>query len=84
VFGCADARHGGTHAEFVTLPESDVARKPIGLSHIEAAAVAFTNATITGAILGIRPNERVLIHSVTTNEGAWARAIEVGCLDCID
>jgi len=75
VFGMADAKRGGTHAEFVAVDSDAVARKPRGLSHIDAASLPLAGLTALIAldeVAGIRSGQRVLIHAAAGGVGGLA------------
>ena len=50
VFGVCDAGHEGAYAEKIAVRGAIVARKPDGLSHVDAAALALTGLTAMSAI----------------------------------
>jgi NADPH:quinone reductase-like Zn-dependent oxidoreductase len=50
VFGVCEAGQVGTYAEKIAAKAAIVARKPSGLSHINAAALALTGLTAMSAI----------------------------------
>jgi NADPH:quinone reductase-like Zn-dependent oxidoreductase len=65
VFGVCDAGHEGAYAEKIAVRGAIVARKPDGLSHVDAAALALTGLTAMSAIedtLKLRAGERILIQ----------------------
>jgi NADPH2:quinone reductase len=65
----------GTYAEFNVVRASIVARKPRGLSFIEAAAVPLAGGTAWEAVirrLAPRPGETVLIHGGAGGVGSFA------------
>jgi NADPH:quinone reductase-like Zn-dependent oxidoreductase len=69
-----DAHVRGSHAEYTTLPASQVVARPAGLTIPEAAAVWVGYSTAYGALVeraGMRPGDRVL---VTAASGAVGRA----------
>ncbi|MGW0827678.1 NAD(P)-dependent alcohol dehydrogenase [Streptomyces sp. NPDC002845] len=71
VFGEVD----GTFAEYVTVPESGVGRKPASLTFEQAAAVPLAGGT---ALIGlrdrgeVRPGQRVLINGASGGVGTFA------------
>ena len=65
VFGVCDAGQEGAHAEKIAVKAAIVARKPDGLLHVNAAALALTGLTALSAIeetLKLKPGETILIH----------------------
>jgi NADPH:quinone reductase-like Zn-dependent oxidoreductase len=65
VFGVCDAGQEGAYAEKIAVKAAIVAKKPDGLSHVNAAALALTGLTAMSAIedtLKLQPGEKILIH----------------------
>jgi NADPH:quinone reductase-like Zn-dependent oxidoreductase len=65
VFGVCDTGHEGACAEKIAVKAAIVARKPSGLSHIEAAALALTGLTALISIeetLKLKRGETILIQ----------------------
>ncbi|WP_291036580.1 NADP-dependent oxidoreductase [Herbiconiux sp.] len=65
----------GTFAERIALSESDVARKPVGLSMVEAASLPLVALTAWQALVeraGVTPGQRVLIHGGAGGFGSIA------------
>lgn len=65
----------GTYAEFHVVDQALVARKPAGLSHIEAAGLALVGVTVWEALVeraGLRVGERVLVHGGAGGVGSVA------------
>jgi NADPH2:quinone reductase len=65
----------GSYAEFNAAPASIVARKPLGLSHTEAAGVPLAGGTAWETVvrrLAVRPGETVLIHGGAGGVGSFA------------
>ncbi|MFJ8222738.1 zinc-binding dehydrogenase [Streptomyces griseus] len=65
----------GTYAEFHVVDQALVARKPAGLSHIEAAGLALVGVTAWEALVeraGVRAGERVLVHGGAGGVGSAA------------
>jgi NADPH:quinone reductase-like Zn-dependent oxidoreductase len=75
VYGVADAARWGTHAEYVAMPAATVARKPAGLSDIEAGSLpisglsAYAGLVTTGKLAR---GQRVLIHAGAGGVGSFA------------
>ena len=65
----------GTYAEFVVLDASEVARKPAGVSHIEAAALPTAGLTAWQVLhdgAELEPGQRVLVHAAAGGVGHLA------------
>jgi NADPH2:quinone reductase len=65
----------GSYAEFERVPAAIVARKPRGLSFVEAAAVPLAGGTAWEAVvrrLAVRPGETILIHGAAGGVGSFA------------
>jgi NADPH:quinone reductase-like Zn-dependent oxidoreductase len=65
VFGVCEAGQEGAYAEKIAVKAAIVAKKPDGLSHAEAAALALTGLTALSAIedtLRLQPGETILIQ----------------------
>jgi NADPH:quinone reductase-like Zn-dependent oxidoreductase len=65
VFGVCEAGQEGAYAEKIAVKASIVAKKPDGLSHVNAAALALTGLTALSALedtLKLRPGETILIQ----------------------
>jgi reticulon-4-interacting protein 1, mitochondrial len=79
VFGCKAASRAGTHAEFVTVPASQVLRLPESLSPDRAAAVPYSFVTAHRLVAaGLRTAQddcrgrRVLVHGGLGSVGSFA------------
>lgn len=64
----------GTHAEYVCVPETLLAMKPVNLPLEEAAAVFFGGITVLGFLANaeIRPRDRVLVYGASGSVGVFA------------
>ena len=65
VFGVCDAGQEGAYAEKIAVRAAIVAKKPDGLSHVDAAALALTGLTAMSAIedtLKLQAGETILIQ----------------------
>ena len=65
----------GSYAEYNVAPAAIVARKPAGLSHIEAAGIPLAGGTAWEAVirrLAVRPGETVLVHGGAGGVGSFA------------
>jgi NADPH:quinone reductase-like Zn-dependent oxidoreductase len=74
----------GTAAELVPAPERTVARKPVGLSFGEAAAVPLAGLTAYQSLveaLQVEQGERLLVHAAAGGVGQFAVqiAVALGC-----
>jgi NADPH:quinone reductase-like Zn-dependent oxidoreductase len=75
VYGVGDAARWGTHAEYVAMPAATVARKPAGLSDIDAGSLpisglsAYAGLVTTGKLAR---GQRVLIHAGAGGVGSFA------------
>lgn len=65
VFGVCEAGQEGAYAEKIAVNAAIIAKKPDGLSHIDAAALALTGLTAISAVeetLKLQPQETLLIQ----------------------
>jgi NADPH:quinone reductase-like Zn-dependent oxidoreductase len=64
----------GTHAEYVCVPEAQLALKPVNLPLEEAAAVFFGGMTVLGFLANakIQPGDRVLVYGASGSVGVFA------------
>ena len=65
----------GTYADYVTSPARHLARKPAGLSHVEAAGLGLAGLTAWQAVVDtadVQPGQRVLIHAAAGGVGHLA------------
>jgi NADPH:quinone reductase-like Zn-dependent oxidoreductase len=65
VFGVLDAGREGTYCEKIAIKAAIVGKKPVGLSHINAAALALTGLTAINAVadtLLLKRGETILIQ----------------------
>ena len=76
VFGIARVpRTPGSYAELVTVSSLNVTRKPVRLSHVEAAAVPVAALTAWGMVVDLAaaaPGQRILIHAGSGGVGPFA------------
>jgi NADPH:quinone reductase-like Zn-dependent oxidoreductase len=75
VFAMLDLRRGGGYAEYAVVKESEAARKPRRLSHIQAAAVPLTALTAWQALFDtadLKRGQTVLIHGGAGGVGSMA------------
>ncbi|MFF0741875.1 NADP-dependent oxidoreductase [Streptomyces sp. NPDC004111] len=66
---------GGAHAQYLTAPADAFARKPAGITHVEAAGVPVAALTAWQALValgGLRAGQRVLIHAAAGGVGHLA------------
>lgn len=65
----------GAYAEFVAVPAGNLVRKPVSLSHAEAAGVPMVALTAWQALFddgGLEPGQRVLVHAAAGGVGHLA------------
>ncbi|MEV0090173.1 NADP-dependent oxidoreductase [Streptomyces sp. NPDC050738] len=65
-------RAAGAYAEFVVSPARHLARKPAGISHVEAAALPVVALTAWQTLVDaadVQPGQRVLIHAAAGGVG---------------
>jgi NADPH:quinone reductase-like Zn-dependent oxidoreductase len=65
VFGVCEAGQEGAYAEKIAVKAAIIAKKPEGLSHVNAAALALTGLTAISAVeetLKLQPGETILIQ----------------------
>ena len=75
-------RRQGAYAEYNTVPEAIVARKPASLSHEEAAAVPLACGTAWEGVvqrLKVQSGETVLIHGGAGGVGSFAVQLAKSC-----
>ncbi len=68
------ARDGG-YAEYIAVRAAEVARKPAGLTDVEAASIPLAGITAWWSLVDVadvRPGQRVLIHAAAGGVGALA------------
>jgi len=70
-----DIARNGAYAEFLVVRESEAARKPRSLDHLQAAAVPLAALTAWQALFdaaGLGPGQTVLIHAAAGGVGHFA------------
>jgi len=75
VFGRATTMQAGTIAERAVIKESDLARKPAGLSFVEAASIPLAGLTAWQSLVAsahLQAGEKVLIHAGSGGVGTLA------------
>lgn len=76
VFGTvAFPRSGGTYAEYAVAPSLSLARKPVTLSHVEAAGVPLAALTAWGMVVDTaraHSGQRILVHGASSGVGHFA------------
>jgi NADPH:quinone reductase-like Zn-dependent oxidoreductase len=75
VYGMARApRIAGSYAEYVAVSSLSVARKPVAVSHIEAAGIPLAALTAWGmvALAQPHPDHRMLVHAGSGGVGHFA------------
>ena len=81
VYGLIDFDRDGGAAEFVAVPEADLASKPSTLSHAAAAALPLAGLTALQALAdhaATQPGESVLVHGGAGGVGALAVQLAAG------
>ena len=75
VYGLIDFNHDGAAAEYVSLPQEGVVPRPVGLSHVESAALPLAALTAWQALADrarVQPGERVFIQGGAGGVGSLA------------
>jgi NADPH:quinone reductase-like Zn-dependent oxidoreductase len=76
VFGMVSVpRYSGSFAEYVSVPELSLARKPASLTHVEAAAAPVAALTAWGVVVDVaraHDGQRMLIHAGSGGVGHFA------------
>jgi NADPH:quinone reductase-like Zn-dependent oxidoreductase len=75
VFAYSDLRRGGAYAQFIVMPEREVALRPRTLDHVHAAAVPLTGLAAWQALVEfaqLAPGQTVLIHGGSGGVGTMA------------
>lgn len=65
----------GTYAEYIAVKASEVALKPVTISHLQAASIPLAGITAWETLIttaGIKPGQRVLIHAASGGVGSLA------------
>jgi len=75
VYGLIGFDRPGAAAEYATAPAADLAAKPSGVGHVEAAAVPLGGLTAWQALhdhAGLQPGQHVLVHGGAGGVGTYA------------
>jgi NADPH:quinone reductase-like Zn-dependent oxidoreductase len=75
VFGYIDVRRDGADAEYVAVQATELAPKPVSLTHARAAAVPLSALTAWQALFDhgeLAPGQRVLVHGGAGGVGTFA------------
>jgi NADPH:quinone reductase-like Zn-dependent oxidoreductase len=75
VFGMLNGWSGGAVAEYVVVPQDELAQKPLRLSFVEAAAVPLAALTALQALRNegqVKAGSRVLLHGASGGVGTFA------------
>jgi len=75
-------RQAGAYAEFVTAPARQFARRPAGLTEVEAAGLPLAGLTAWQCLVDIaavQPGQRVLVHAAAGGVGHLAVQIAKAC-----
>jgi NADPH:quinone reductase-like Zn-dependent oxidoreductase len=73
LYGLIRFDRDGAAAEYVTVPAADLARRPMGVSHVVSAALPLAGLTAWQALVDhaqVRAGERVLVHGGAGGVGA--------------
>lgn len=72
----------GSYAEYNVAPAAIVAKKPVRLDHVQAAAVPLAGGTAYEAVvrrLAVRPGETLLVHGGAGGVGSFAIQVARAC-----
>ena len=75
VYGVTNPEFIGAYAEYALASAAMVARKPSGLSHVEAASIPVVAVTAWQMLFDyadVQPGQSVLVHGAAGNVGAYA------------
>jgi NADPH:quinone reductase-like Zn-dependent oxidoreductase len=75
VFAMLALGRGGGYAQYAVVEAGEAARKPAGLSHVEAASLPLVSLTAWQALIdtaGLQPGQTVLIHGGSGGVGSVA------------
>lgn len=75
VFSRPDIARDGTYAEFVSVRESEIARKPSTVSHMEAGVLPLAGLAAWESLVNVAkvgPGQRVLVHAAAGGVGSIA------------
>jgi NADPH:quinone reductase-like Zn-dependent oxidoreductase len=68
-------RYSGSYAQYVSVPSLSLARKPVALSHVEAAGIPVAALTAWGMVVEVakaHEGQRILIHAGSGGVGHFA------------
>jgi NADPH:quinone reductase-like Zn-dependent oxidoreductase len=75
VYGVGAAARDGSHAEYVAVEPKLLARRPRGLSHVEAAALPLAGLSAIAGVIAtadVRRGQKVLVHAGAGGVGSLA------------
>lgn len=75
VYGRPRKNRMGTFSEYLSVHEEDVSLKPVNLTFVEAASLPLVGLTTWQAfheIIGLKPNQKILIHAGAGGVGTFA------------
>jgi NADPH:quinone reductase-like Zn-dependent oxidoreductase len=75
IYARPDKDRIGTYAELIAIDEADLARKPAGLTMVEAASLPLVALTAWQALVekaAVRPGQKVLVHAGSGGVGTIA------------
>src|SRR3984893_7628061 len=79
VYSLPDPTRNGAYADYIVVPEPELALKPNSLHHIRAAAVPLAALTAWQSLFDtaqLQPGQRVLIHAGSGGVGQFAAQLE--------
>jgi NADPH:quinone reductase-like Zn-dependent oxidoreductase len=75
VYGRPDMGRNGAYAEYIAVPEGELARKPAKLDHVHSAAIPLAGLTAWQALFdtaGLQAGQKVLIQAAAGGVGHFA------------
>eukprot|EP01132_Coremiostelium_polycephalum_P002812 gene2812-3497_t len=89
VWGASAPFSNGTHSEYVLMDETEIARKPKNLSHLESASIPFAGLTAWNAIFNLgnlnksnAKGKKVLVNGANGGVGFFSVNVLKKYLDC--
>lgn len=75
VFSRPDVMRDGAYAEYIVVKASELAARPMSITHVEAASIPLAGLTAWQALFDhgeLQPGEKVLIHAASGGVGSHA------------